>query len=227
VRKHRKLLILLAYLAVIAVVVGTVIFASRDRQPHYQGKSLSEWLDTDDPADSEVRAAMNAIGTNAIPFLLKRLRHERGTLLKEVYSRLPRSISRHADSLLSRNFDNLVVVNNGFFLLGTNAALALPELTTMIQDTNDSRLARRAMPIFGYLGPRALPTVLGALSDTNFPNRDVIPLTLYLMCKSFGTNHALPPLLAVLHDPDPSMQEGAATALRYIAPELLTNAPAK
>ena len=40
-RKHRKLLIALSCLAVVA---GVVVFASRNNEPHYQGKSLSEWL---------------------------------------------------------------------------------------------------------------------------------------------------------------------------------------
>jgi hypothetical protein len=225
VRKHRKLLIALACLVLIA---GIVAFATPDNEPHYQGRSLSEWLDSDDPTHREVQVAVRAIGTNAIPFLMKWLRYEPGALKKKAFWKLPDSIrgNRVAEFLLGDN-ERYQRPFSGFHVLNTNAAVAIPELTAMMHDTANPRLARRSISALGHIGAPALPALLGGLSDTNFPHRYNILAALYLMCKTFGTNDALPPLHAALYDPDPQIQERAANHLGYIAPELLTNTPAR
>jgi len=75
VRKHRKLLVAIACLAVVA---ACVVVLSRDGEPHYQDRSLSFWLDAWGQnalvQDSDFQAAdraIHAIGTNAIPTMLR------------------------------------------------------------------------------------------------------------------------------------------------------------
>ena len=76
--KRRKRVILLAC-GVLAL--GLLWQVLRDREPSYQGRTLSEWVEQVGPAylwndsDEEVKA-VRAIGTNAIPTILKWIRYE-------------------------------------------------------------------------------------------------------------------------------------------------------
>src|SRR5678815_647036 len=79
----RRRLILIAVLLVVVAGIGYGILGRRELR--YQGKSLSDWFvqfytprrygdetdETDDARRSEAAAAIRAIGTNAVPFLLK------------------------------------------------------------------------------------------------------------------------------------------------------------
>jgi HEAT repeat protein len=79
----RRRLILIAVLLVVVAGIGYGILGRRE--PRYQGKSLSDWFvqfytprrygdetdENDDARRSEAAGALRAIGTNAVPFLLK------------------------------------------------------------------------------------------------------------------------------------------------------------
>src|SRR6185436_9207850 len=71
--------------AVIVVAIGAVVFWPRPKEPEYQGKKLSEWLEIcrydrlpkyGNPAvpEEQLRVAVKAIrqiGTNALPWLMR------------------------------------------------------------------------------------------------------------------------------------------------------------
>src|SRR5690242_3243308 len=65
----RRLWIGLAAVTVVAIVAVAVW--PGDREPEYQGKKLSEWLAMQHEHPAEAARAVRAIGTNAIPFLLR------------------------------------------------------------------------------------------------------------------------------------------------------------
>ena len=162
-RKHRKLRIALACLAVVA---GVVVFATRDTEPHYQGRSLSQWLmiyyESDrlnrDPAQRPVAAAaIRAVGTNALPQLIKWTCYEVPTWHAYITRALPRSTalrsanSRPTRTTVYRGFHRAHAAQLGFRLLGTNAVSAIPELTTISQDTSRPQAAARAQQVLQSL----------------------------------------------------------------------------
>jgi HEAT repeat protein len=104
-----------------------------------------------------------------------------------------------------------------FCVLGTNAAPAIPELTTLMKDSTRPKTSWRAIAALGNLGLQAFPHMTAALANTNHPNRDQAALYLAtLIAPSFGTNACLPPLTAALNDPDELVRSTAAMALGYL-----------
>src|SRR6516164_3384536 len=96
-RKYRKVLIVTGC-AVLAMTVAVLL--GRDREPYYRGRSLSKWLDVycenvmtqHAPESTEARQAIQAIGTNAVPFMLKWIRQEPPSWGKSAYKKLPERV---------------------------------------------------------------------------------------------------------------------------------------
>src|ERR1051326_4571180 len=88
--KRSRAMALVAFLALIAVAA---FIALQPREPVYQGKRLSEWLnDYQDAAQQDggvntTMKAVRAMGTNAVPFLRRAL-HRRDNGLDRGYRRL-------------------------------------------------------------------------------------------------------------------------------------------
>src|SRR5947208_533266 len=73
--KKRRVMLVLA-----GVLAGLVVFLVwlGKLEPEYQGKTLSEWLHSPDSDSRETQAvAVRAIGTNALPWLLKWIQKDR------------------------------------------------------------------------------------------------------------------------------------------------------
>src|SRR5438045_3525167 len=66
----RKALIVSAA-ALIVAAIAAVAFWPGEKEPEYHGKKLSEWLALEREQPRESAEAVRAIGTNAIPFLLR------------------------------------------------------------------------------------------------------------------------------------------------------------
>src|SRR5882724_2417304 len=74
VSKRRNIIIIL--LACGVFIAAAVFFIRHDREPSYQGRSLTEWMTAYNVASSaeetdEATKAIRQLGTNAIPHLLK------------------------------------------------------------------------------------------------------------------------------------------------------------
>src|SRR5215212_4405899 len=66
------------------LVTGIAAFVvQRQLEPHYNGRSLSYWLEANsykpEVAREEAQEALRAMGTNAVPFLLKYMTARPGT----------------------------------------------------------------------------------------------------------------------------------------------------
>src|SRR5436190_21954088 len=92
--RRRLILFLLSAFALAAIL--TALLWPRDREPQYQGKSLSQWLEVySRDADPTAAAAVHEIGTNAVPWLLKWIRYERSDWREKVgaaIGKLPRRL---------------------------------------------------------------------------------------------------------------------------------------
>jgi hypothetical protein len=62
------------------LTAGLIIWATAPKEPAYQGRSLSSWLDERGKASNNrtnrAATAIHAIGSNGVPILLARFRHE-------------------------------------------------------------------------------------------------------------------------------------------------------
>jgi hypothetical protein len=160
----------------LAALIALLLFLTREREPSYKGKSLSEWtmLRSKPSQDPEVEEAIIQIGTNGIPYYLKWIEYEQ-PLVKQVYyfylDKLLRTIKsdkRVWDDNISRAWG----AEEAFRTLGPRAAPAFNELAALatgprIASTNDAELfvAKRATFALSWLGAPALPPLMNALTN--------------------------------------------------------------
>ena len=111
--------------------------------------------------------------------------------------------------------------------LGTNAGPAVPILIGYLRERNEN-LARFSAMTLGHLRPQpdlVVPAMIDALQDSRPSSRRVAAEAL----GQYGdqARPAVPALLDALNDMDKLTCKATTNALRVIAPETLTNAPAK
>src|SRR5437899_9216148 len=131
---------------VVAGVVFVVAVWPGEKEPEYQGKKLSEWVEYavhERPRNTQVeqyvyalglaKDATRAIGTNGLPYLIKWIQHERPgwrNMGSKAYGQLPRPLVINsidhwlADASAEERANESVVC---FQFLGPDAAPAVPE----------------------------------------------------------------------------------------------------
>ena len=207
-KRRKRLAIVL--LTVIAGVVAYVLLKPKD-EPKYQGRYLSDWLEEyrdSRYSDGDAAIAVRNIGTNALPYLVKWLSSK--------------SSRRVTQSL------------NGFAILGTDAASAIPELQALMKDPTKPG-ARFALV---SIGPPAIPALKAALADPNQPDRYKLLYTFSNLMFRPGTNSCLPILIEALTDHDVEVRYAATNVLisrfgddweyKHLIPDtsvILTNVP--
>ena len=234
-RKHWKPL---AAAAALGTLICVAVFRPSEKEPRYNGRSLSTWLALYDGVKTvedghyyqEGDQAVHAIGTNALPFLVQWIRHEPPFWLDAARTVIPQAIS---DTRLVRPLiygpgnERRRNALHGFRILGTNAAPAIPALVALMLDTNRSTTARSAIMALSMIGAPAVPSMLAGLSDTNYTyRRTIATLLVSFTVPEAGTNAVLPGLIAALNDPNPEVRGAVTNAILRLAPGALTNSPA-
>jgi hypothetical protein len=176
-----------AVLCALGVAVAAVAFWPGPKEPEYQGKKLSEWVDRasvdrdywkvfgtlEVEEMAAQRKAIQQIGTNSIPYLVDWLGFERSswrTRCFAAYTNLPNGLRNDSfgkrllgpDAKTRR--DGVI---SAFWFLGPRASNAVPALTNLLRDPN---MSRPVIACLERIGEPAVP-VLTALS-TN-PNINV------------------------------------------------------
>src|SRR2546425_9708416 len=135
--KGRKYAPLLG-VGMVAVGVAVVFIPSREREPEYEGKRLSEWVDryatgSFNPGESD--GAVRHIGTNAVPFLLKWIQYETPGWKAAVY-KLDPILQRLRPSWEPSHENERLAVRAvfGFKALGLEAKQAVPELDGLMNN---------------------------------------------------------------------------------------------
>lgn len=212
-RKWKKGLVL----AVAAVAFGAFWFWPT-QEPAYEGKRLTQWLDegmrsvpndpySTNPSVRRVVKAVQAIGTNAIPFLLRDMERKYPTpWLERAKYRAFRL------KLIDETHLWIWPLNRsvwGFQALGTNGALALGRLLAL--HNGDTAASGSAGAALIALGPVAVPELEKRLRSTNSSTRRRAAGTLAF----FGpvAEPAIPALLALLEDTNMEVREKAVGAL--------------
>jgi HEAT repeat protein len=212
---------------------------SEPREPVYQGKRLSEWLHGyDHPGMSPGSAtrqlaadeAMEHIGTDAIPFLLQRLR-EHDSSLK---FRLLRLLEKQ--HFVKISYTPAEVLNmearEAFGILGASASNAVPRLIKIFSRNFSPESQNATAFSLGFIGPaasNAVPVLLQCAcagqtaADANYRDRGAAILAL-------GQIHAqpatvVPALTEMLREHDSGIRYWAACALGIYGPDAKSAVP--
>jgi HEAT repeat protein len=149
------------------LIVGTIAWeVLSEREPVYHGKALSVWLDgiaSKDSISPETETALRAMGTDALPALLKMVRLRDGPVRKalELSSKLKWSPIRirSADEIHGKAYC-------AFMVLGPAAKPAVRKLAKLLDD-DDLEVRCVAAACLGNLGPAsqgAVPALAAYLS---------------------------------------------------------------
>jgi hypothetical protein len=185
----------------IAAIAGWLFFG--EREPRYQGRSLSYWIEEYWLEGPEEEQAIPIIGTNAFPFLLRWIRTPEPryhfTLLPMV-NKLPQFMRpKWADNdYISRP----LLSAHAFTALGNQATPVVPELTMIASDPRNPGPADMALTALSYMGSNGVPALVASIRNPSHPYRD---RAVYLLgeSKDLGphTDVALVELIKQLEDP--------------------------
>jgi hypothetical protein len=227
--------ILIVVACLVAVVVAFLVRPG-EREPEYQGKKLSAWLEIRNretgqtPSEYErANEAIRQIGTNALPYLLRWIRDDpnpRRTRLMVVVERwLPARLRRIygvGHDLAERR---RVWAIQCFFGLGESATSAIPDLVQLMNDTNSPSVSAAAMHALACVGKPSLPHLLAVLSDSNRVDRAEAANWIANFADHYGTNGivAVPVLVKCLQGNDTRVAGESAGALSrlYLDPEVV------
>jgi hypothetical protein len=225
-RVHMALAVALVTLA--GVIAWQVFQTSREREPVYQGKRLSAWLEilfaqsfSSDNPDDRANQAVRHFGTNALPFLMERLQAQ-DTPLKEMMMALAakqKLVAFHFKSTLKRRQEALI----GYKALGT---LAIPSLVDTLTNNPSPSVRGGAAEALGCIGPAArlvAPALFCAAKDKD---NTVRPNAFWALGQMRPDPHlTIPLLVAGLDDPYLWARVHAAQALGEYGPEARAAVP--
>ena len=176
---------------VLVVVLGLLAFVYfHEREPRYQGRSLSEWIGSvgstqiTDPDQQAASHALKQMAPEAIPFLLKWVEDENSPQMQKLIDWSEEHTSFHL-MLNDARLDN-EKAHRGFGLLGKEAKPAWP---TFIQWTYSTNSGRRGLGFW-------------CLAQAS-PDKDTL----------------LPVLKRLIHDPDRGVQFSSASIFIKRYPE--------
>ena len=176
-----------------------LVAIAADQEPSYNGRLLSQWLGDKVLGGRSAghvphEDAIRAMGTNAIPPLLKWISYERP--FSQEWSEVAPTVVPYA---VERNrplspAERAVRSPYAFGCLGAVARPAIPELTRLARTSSDPERAERCTASLASIGPEAIPSLLSLA--TNGP-----PLTRYhaiSWLERFATDPEVAPVVPVL-----------------------------
>src|SRR5688572_3500398 len=135
------------------------------REPSYEGKPLSYWLERAGSGNHDRETAETAthavkqIGPRAVPSLLKLL-YEENPFWHEWVDKVPGLKDLSADDAAARANQTAI---RGFAILGDDAQSALPYLARMLAQTGTTERAAWALANIGTIGE---PLLLSAVTNS-------------------------------------------------------------
>jgi len=208
----------------------------RAREPVYQSRPLSSWLEElerswPDPGSEQSAHAIREIGADALPYLMAGLK-ARDSGLKLKFARFLRDQNRIKFRFRMAE-EKRASALKAFFVLGPKAKLAIPELSRMLDEDRDTALY--AIIALVNIGKDSMPVLAGACGHTHPDVRECAAVTLSQLASGRGlytasrfrpdrldsvTEFALgcgrediPGLIANLSDPRPAVRRATAEAL--------------
>jgi HEAT repeat protein len=173
--------------------------------PVYDGKPLGEWLkkhDREGNYSGEAKNAIQRIGTNAIPALLRRL----------TYIQPPFGLRTYEANLI--RMDGV----RGFIALGEKATPALPKLQTLMDSTNQDTVLYAMLPALAT-GSNAIPVLSKGLTNQFADIRSEAAHNLTEGIADRFPEHRkeiISLLVKLLNDPDPDVRQSVRGDLNEI-----------
>ena len=157
--KHARLIIIL-FAALVLGFLSVALF--HNREPRYQGRTLTEWIEdaasanmdnlgahngdmhslTNDPTWQAASRAVKQMASDAIPWLLKSLQIRDSSLKRKMAYWLEAHPSLHFQ--IRRDFEYNGTAVQGLILLGDDASAAWPVLIQLTQ-SSDANVRRHAL----------------------------------------------------------------------------------
>lgn len=234
-RKRAPILFAFLLVAIIGVVVWLVL---RQKEPVYQGKRLTTWLQPNTelvtmPINmvhmverrNRVNEAVRAIGTNAIPTLLRMLRAKDATFKLQLIRLAQKQhwVAIRPVPATERNH----MGSTAFFALGHDADSALPALIDIYEQNISPESRRSTLMVIGNLGLPAKRIVPTLLLQTTDPNREVRHDAVWALAQMHcEPEQVVPALMKALHDSDYRIRVNAATGLGAFGPAAKQAIPA-
>ncbi len=214
--------IILALLGGIALTTA-IVAASREREPTYHGKTLSQWLAGGEdvafgllanPNRPDTREAVLQIGTNALPSLLEWIRYNPPAWRQKLDSRLGGVWPWYAHWVMQAEGRRDLAVD-GFWVLGSRAAPAVPALARLLRNPDHKTLHEPALNALRLIGKDSLPILFPVLVDPNQGERYKIADAIagISVAEGFSRAHELEQRL---DDPDPAMRVAVANAILWV-----------
>lgn len=238
-RRRRTLLFLIAAVACVGAI-GAILL--RPREPSYNGRKLSAWVEeywsgtgiqqypsrTPHP---EADAAVRHIGTNAIPWMLKWLDYEFSPWKTKSLNWINRRVARINSSWELRDHDLVrhACVPNAFLALGPMGTGAVDELARLANGTGPQAQSC-AVLVLGGLGQPAVPVLVGVLTnEQNQARRPLLAVAARQLGRTCASDPetalpAVPVLLKLLNSSNAYTFNGASNALWKIKPGALERA---
>jgi hypothetical protein len=216
----RRVILLLALVGVF-VTLFIIAWPTDFNEPRYKGRSLSDWVLSYPDSSGEAEPAIQAIGTNAIPWLLRWMQYEPSPArrrVRSVYRVLPGWLRNRQTvvNLLTGRAGMLCGMSpQAFAALGTNSAPAVPELVRLSQGTNAASL----MAVFALsnMGETGLSAILTIMTNGSPQQRMLTGGSLQnILPRYTNASIAVPALLVWLRDPGPSFARIAANSLSQL-----------
>jgi len=241
-RKRSRILLRLS-LVLILGGFAWLMLRPNEPEPLYQGKPLSYWLQgfspsynlprynnpptnaNTSPTRAEAQAAVQHLGTNAIPTLLRFMSTPDTSLLAEFFQLVQRQRFIHIP--YTSSWERAQEAERGFYELGPKMVWGVPQLI-QIFDQHRSRTSRQMVPdILGRINPPAKEAVPMLVKATTDPDTFVRNNSVFAL----GQIHAepalvVPALIKCLDDPASYTRAHAARALAAFGQDARPAVPA-
>jgi len=216
--------------AIAAAVVGLAAYALRQREPVYQGRSLSSWLveasagswprQSGVPGDEAIRQ----IGTNAFPMITRLMRSQDSALKSKLIHLFYRQsfVRIHITSQRERHMQAIAAC----YALGPVAKPLVPELAKALRHMDVQPFAEQWL---GGLGPdaeAAIPALVEILKDKKNSTRCMAAQNLAHIA-IHRPQDVLPVLNECSQDTNNNVRFEAGLALKILAREADTEALVK
>lgn len=169
----KRWLVIAGLLVAILTAWVLVMIFRPSNEPTWHGRTLTEWLDRarviyvmiNKPSDEDPIQALNEIGTNALPILIKMLEAKDGPLKGKFIDVV--NSQRLVNVRLKTAGEKVSAAMNGFRYLGTNALPALPQMLRLTQnrDTGTRMFATSCISNIRRFDPLLCPALEGCLND--------------------------------------------------------------
>lgn len=210
-----------SYRSVIAI--GVVLFVAlvavtvrrpktEPAEPVFQNMRWGAWLWEYSQSRSnraEAEAAIRAVGTNGLPYLLSELRQTENA----GFGRAKRKVEQRLKVHILSGAERANLALGGLEVLGTNAAPAIPDLIEMFRDSEayygEQDPAYQAVRALKRIGPVSIPALIAATTNAN----EMIRVhSCFALAELVATN-AVPALIGRLDDGSRMVRIRAAMAL--------------